>query len=330
MRVACWARRVRRTTARLSRGSALLLLLLSGLPVSASAVPAVVVTSKPVHALVAAVMAGIATPGLLVDGNASPHSYSLRPSQARELQAADVFIRVSGAIEPFSDDLIRTLPKTARVLTLAEQPGVRELALRTGAAFAEATHEHDHGDGHEHEHEHAASGGSARDGHIWLDPENAKAIAVDVAKVLGDVDAANAERYRSNADALVQRIDQLSREIASELAPVRDKPFVVLHDATQYFEIRFGLHAVGAIQLSPLVSPSAKRLSAVRARIKALNAVCVLSEPWLRSGVVDTAVEGTDARVAMIDPEAIALDPGPDLYFTLMRGLAASLRKCLS
>jgi zinc transport system substrate-binding protein len=41
-------------------------------------------------------------------------------------------------------------------------------------------------------------------------------------------------------------------------------------------------------------------------------------------------VEGTGARVGTLDPEAIKLTPSPDLYFTLMRSLAADLTHCLS
>lgn len=325
-----------------------LLPMLLAAPAPAATAPVVVVTSKPVHSLVASVMAGVGTPSLLVEGNASPHTYQLRPSQARELQRAELFVRVGGSVEPFSNDLIRVLPARAKVLTLDDAAGVATLALRTGAAFAPAgeTHQHyhdadearEHDDPeHEHEHEHDhvlgehahALQDGARDGHIWLDPANAKAIVADVAAVLADIDAANADRYRANAGELEQRLDRLAHELANELAPVKAKPFVVLHDATQYFERSFALTAVGAIQLSPAIQPGAKRLAAVRARIRELGAVCVFSEPWSRSHIVETAVEGTGAKTGTIDPEAIALAPGPDLYFTLMHELASSMRRCL-
>jgi zinc transport system substrate-binding protein len=147
---------------------------------------------------------------------------------------------------------------------------------------------------------------------------------------LGLRDPANAARYEANRDDLKQRIDELSAKLAQDLASVRGKPFVVFHDATQYFERRFGLEAVGAIQMAPNVQPGAKRLSEVRARIAQSHAVCVFAEPWLRSRIVDTAVEGTAARIGVIDPEGTALPPGPDLYFALMRGLARDMAACLA
>jgi zinc transport system substrate-binding protein len=311
--------------ARSTAAAAALIVSVYGAAAAGSAAPPmVVVTSKPAHSLVAAVMQGVGTPVLLVDGNASPHSYALRPSQARDVQAAEVFVRVSAAVEPFSDDLIRTLPAAAQVISLAGAPGVATLELRTATAFE--PHEEGEHEGHEHGHD----GGDAIDGHVWLDPANAKSIAAHVAKVLSARDPANAARYEANRDDLKQRIDELSAKLAQDLASVRGKPFVVFHDATQYFERRFGLEAVGAIQMAPNVQPGAKRLSEVRARIAQSHAVCVFAEPWLRSRIVDTAVEGTAARIGVIDPEGTALPPGPDLYFALMRGLARDMAACLA
>jgi len=63
--------------------------------------------------------------------------------------------------------------------------------------------------------------------------------------VLGRADPENKGRYASNADKLAARIDALDRELRDVLAPVRDVPFVVFHDAYQYFERSYALRAVG-------------------------------------------------------------------------------------
>ena len=52
--------------------------------------PQVLATIKPVHSLVAAVMAGVGTPALLIAGAASGHSYVLKPSDARKIASAKV------------------------------------------------------------------------------------------------------------------------------------------------------------------------------------------------------------------------------------------------
>ena len=82
-------------------------------PATAFADLDVVVTIKPIHSLVARLMTGIGTPKLLVDGSASPHAFSLKPSHSRAINNADVFIRVSATVEPFTGKIIKSLPETA-------------------------------------------------------------------------------------------------------------------------------------------------------------------------------------------------------------------------
>ena len=52
-------------------------------------------------------MAGVGSPELLVKGTASPHTYTLRPSEVRALNAADLFFRMSETVEPFTVQLVK-------------------------------------------------------------------------------------------------------------------------------------------------------------------------------------------------------------------------------
>ncbi len=286
--------------------------------------PKVVVTVKPVHALVAAVMAGVAEPTLVVDGSASPHTFTLKPSVARAINSADLFIRVSEQLEPFTRKVAQALPEAVMLVSLADKKsGVKLLEQRASGTFD--AHDHaedgDH-DGHDHEAQH--------DPHIWLDPENAKVIVDVVTKALVAKDPAHAGAYKFNAGALIAKIDVLTLEIEKDLTAVKDKPFIVFHDAYQYFEKRFGLAAAGSVTLSPDQQPSAKRLTAVRRKISELGAVCVFAEPGFQPNLINAVTEDTRARAGTLDPEGVTLTPGPELYFELMRGLAKSAVECLS
>jgi zinc transport system substrate-binding protein len=64
--------------------------------------------------------------------------------------------------------------------------------------------------------------------------------------------------------------------------------------------------------------------------MKSVDVACVFAEPQTNSGLIGAVVEGTGARVGTLDPEAIALAPGPDLYFSHLRSLAADLTRCLA
>ena len=286
--------------------------------------PKVVVTTKPAHALVAGVMTGVADPTLVVDGSASPHTFTLKPSVARAINNADIFIRVSEQLEPFTRKVSEALPPSVTMMTLAdERTGVKLLAQRSSGTFEQHEDEHDH-------HDHGTASAKAIDAHIWLDPGNAKAIVEVVTQTLAAKYPDHAAALKANAAVLAAKIDALSSEIEKELAPVKDKPFIVFHDAYQYFEKRFGLAAAGSVTLSPDQQPSAKRLTAVRKKISELGAVCVFAEPGFQPNLINAVTEGTKARAGTLDPEGIALAPGANLYFELMRGLAKSVVECLS
>lgn len=110
--------------------------------------PRVAADITPVHSLVARVMEGIGTPDLIVQQGASPHGYSLRPSEADALQNADVVIWMGEDLSPWMEDTVDTLADDASVLTLLEADGTMLLDFREGALFE--AHSHDHGDhGHD-------------------------------------------------------------------------------------------------------------------------------------------------------------------------------------
>ncbi len=306
----------------------------AALPAWADA-PKVVVTIKPIHSLVASVMHGVGEPTLLVRGGASPHSYTMKPSDAKALSAADLVVWVGPELEGFLEKPLQANAPKATRLTLMDLKNLTLLQAREGGAWEPHDHGHEHHDHKDHAHkghdhgDHDHEDHEELNSHIWLDPANARAIVTATADALAAKDPADAEAYRTNADRTLQALDALDAELKATLAPVKDKPFVVFHDAYQYFEARYDLSAVGSITVSPDRRPSAKRLSAIRAKIAGLNAACVFSEPQFEPTLVRTVVEGTKAKTGVLDPEGADLPEGETLYPTLMRNLAASLRGCL-
>lgn len=168
------------------------------------------------------------------------------------------------------------------------------------------------------------------DPHVWLDPQNAKAMAEAVAAELSKADPANAAVYKANAQAFANSLDGLSAEIAAELEPVKTVPYVVFHDAYQYFENRFGLSAAGSISDVSAKAPSAKRLKEIRGKIKEVKAACVFREPQYDGKVVTTVIEGTGAKQGVLDPLGADITPGPQAYQQLLAQLSKSLKACLA
>jgi zinc transport system substrate-binding protein len=299
--------------------------------------PVVVASIKPVHSLVTGVMAGRGEPVLLVQATGSEHSYSLRPSQAWALDQADVVFWIGETMETFLIKPLQALSANAKVVALWQTPGLNLLPTREGGMWEERDHGDEHADGdaghgeaeqaeahQEGEHAHGET-----DMHVWLDPGNAKALVAAIATTLSDADPRNASTYQTNAARLDQRLDELDRSLRSRLAAVADRPYVVFHDAYQYFERRYGVSAVGAITINPTLQPGARRLGAIRERLEHLDAACVFAEPQFEPALVDTLIEGTSAGKGVLDPLGAALEEGPDQYFGLMHGLADSLVECL-
>jgi zinc transport system substrate-binding protein len=200
----------------------------------------------------------------------------------------------------------------ARVVELIETPGIALLGYREAG---------DHAEDHEH---------GAIDPHIWLDPDNAKAMVAHIATVLGVADPVNANLYIDNAQAAARDLDALKTRLAAALAPVKDRPFIVFHDAYQYFEAAFGLNGLGAIVLNPETPPGARRLQEIRHRIEDSGVGCVFSEPQFEIGYVTTVLEGTGARTASLDPNGVSVEPGPQAYGQILSDITESLGACLA
>lgn len=285
---------------------------------AAASVPNVVVTIKPIHALVSGVMDGVGTPQLLLSGGESPHTYSLRPSQAQQLHTAQLLIWVGPVLEKFLEKTVSTLDKRVQVLTLFDTPGLTRLAVRTDKEWGPHLHDTD---------EHQEIGWDA---HCWLDPHNAKLFVATVAQTLSRLNPENTARYSENAQRLQMRLEQLDDTIHHDLAMFKDKPFLVFHDAYQYFTQRYHLMEVGSITLAPENSPSAKRLQELRHLVKSRPVRCVFSEPQFPPDLVTTVIEGSGARSGILDPVGADLPAGTEAYFTLLRHLVAAFQQCLA
>lgn len=307
-------------------------------------VPNVAVDIAPIHSLVARVMDGVGTPDLIVQPGASPHEYSLRPSEAAALQDADLVFWIGPDLTPWLNGAIDTIATGATVTELMEADGTIELELREGALFEAHAHEDedDHGDHEEHgdEHgeeaheEHADEHGDhddhgTHDPHAWLSPANAATWLNVIAGQLSAVDPDNAGAYFANAASARAEMDALVDEVNATLDPVRGGSFIVFHDAYQYFEVAFDFPASGAISLSDASDPSPARIAEIQARIAEEGVACVLAEPQFNTGLVETVLDGTQANTGIMDPLGSDLEPGPALYPQLIRNLAGTLAECL-
>lgn len=287
--------------------------------------PEVLVDTPPLHSIAASVMEGVGMPTLLLPPGASPHSYALRPSDATAIARAELILWVGPALTPWLTAPLETLGAEAQQVSLLDSDGWERLPLRDDPAFfANDGHDHDHA----HDHDHGDEDEADTDPHAWLDPLVAAAWAGSIAQILGDMDPENAETYASNASQFATQMAELIATTTADLAPLSGLSFVVPHDAFQYFEVRFDLPALGAITLSDASSAGPAHLAALRDQVQNSGVRCILTDAQTSPEWANLLVDGTEARIVMVDSEGTHLAPGPALYPTLIAGLAQALTEC--
>ena len=310
----------------------------------------VVTSIKPIHSLISYVMDGVGTPGLLVDGSSSPHTFQLKPSHATMLQEADIVFWIGEDLESFLETPLESIAKDAKQVTLMESEDIEMLKFREKNVFddhddhgddhdehgdehdehdehEEHGDEHDeHGDEHDEHAHHDGHNHGEFDIHFWLDPEIAKTIVQIAAKEMSEIDPANASKYEANAAKALNELDQLINDTRGKIN--KDATYVVFHDAYQYFEQRFGIEVIGALTVNPEVLPGAKQLAEIREVIEHEGVNCLFSEPQINPSIAETIASDTGVKAAVLDPLGAELEPGKDLYFDLISDMASSFESC--
>ena len=338
-----------------------------GFPLASQAAsPSVAVDIAPLHSLVSQVMDGAGKPDLLIPAEASPHEYTLRPSQARALSDAQIVFWIGEELTPWLEKAMDNVADSAQKVAMLELDATTKYAFREGATFEghdhheeEAHHDEEHHEDDEHaenkhddhgEEEHAKDEHhdddhsedkhaenahhdehhhDGVDPHAWLDPENAKAWITEIKGVLSKHDPDNAEVYESNAKKAIASLNDLIESARVEVDSLGELRFVVFHDAYQYFEKRLGISAVGSISLGDAEDPSPARVEEIRATVKKLGVACVFTEPQYNPGLVYSVFEGTSvSAIGVMDPLGAALQPGSQHYPELIKGMVKSLSQC--
>jgi len=317
------------------------LLFISNTAVFASETKGVITTIQPINALVNAVIGNTGGSTLLIPSEVSPHEFKLKPSDVKTLQDGNIIFYISNHLESSITKVFKNLPKNIKIVNLMEETGINHLAIRDNEAWERHDHHDDHDkhakkdDDHDDHDKHAKKDDDHDDHekeddvHIWLDPDNAIKIIQKVNKELSLLFPENSQIYNKNATNITNKITELKSELKEELLSIKDKPYIVFHDAYQYFEKVFGLNAVGSIALEDDVATSPKQISYIRNKIIKSNVSCVFQEPQFDNKLVKTVVEGTDAKIGTLDPLGVDIANKKDFYLQLLRNMSKSLKECL-
>jgi len=312
----------------------------------ASETTGIITTIQPITSLVSAVIGNTGKTISLIPTEISPHEYKLKPSDIKKLQNGNIIFYVSDHLETSITKVFENLPKNIKSINLMEDAGIKHLAIRDNEAWERHDHRHGHGDHHDHdkkakEHDDHEDEKHAKkhddhnnhekedDVHIWLSPDNAVKIIKKVNKELSLYFPENAKTYNKNTNQMIKKINELEVELKNELSGIKDKPYIVFHDAYQYFETSFDLNAVGSIALDGDIASSPKQISFIKDKIVKFKASCVFQEPQFDSKLVKIVAEGTNAQIGTLDPLGLNIKSGENFYLQLLKNMAKSLKDCL-
>ena len=300
--------------------SILALFICTGVNVFATETTGVISTIQPINSLVSAVIGNTGKSITIIPSEQSPHDFKLKPSDVKVLQNGNIIFYVSNHLESSITKVFKNLPKNIKLINLMEESGVNHLAIRDNDAWERHDH-HGHDDHDDHEKE--------DDVHVWLSPDNAIKIVQKVNKVLSLYFPENSKIYNDNTTKFIDKIRNLKMELVKELSPIKNKPYIVFHDAYQYFEKTFELNAVGSVALEGDIASSPKQISFIKDKIVKSKASCVFQEPQFDSKLVKIVVEGTDAKIGTLDPLGVNISENKDFYLQLITNMAKSLKECL-
>ncbi|MGB1272049.1 MAG: zinc ABC transporter substrate-binding protein ZnuA [Endozoicomonas sp.] len=305
----------------LKKASVLTLLLAS--PLVFADPPRVLASIKPLQLIAQAITADVTEVDVLLPPGASPHSHSLKPSDARKLHSADVIFWVGPSMEAFLPKMLDST-KNATAVAMMDIPGIR--LRKNGASTSE---EHAHGEKHHDEDEHHHDHGEY-DSHIWLSTFNGRAMATAITKVLASRDKANASQYKKNLKAFLQTMDKADARNTGKLAHTRQRPIVVFHDAYGYLQEQYQLNIAGHFTLNPEQQPGARHLSQLRERLKKAGNTCIFREPQFQPAYIDRLTKGLPVKVSELDPLGENIEARPDGFAHFINTLVDNISECVS
>ena len=282
--------------------------------VGAQSTPNVVVSIKPIHSIVTALMEGVSRPQLLLESSDSAHTFHLKPSQLNLLSNADLVITIGDGFETGLKKTLRNI-KIGSHIIVSEINGLHLFYFRNPD-----TNEVDKNEEHEH---------ADNDLHLWLDIDNMQKTAQYINEQLIKIDPNNRITYEANLIKIQSKLNKLKSELQQQLAPFSSERFAIFSDTLQYFEKSFQLQKPVIITPYHGARLSIHRTLEARKKMKDLKIKCLLYGPENTSKKMNVLSEGLPIKALRIDVLGAKLNAGLDQYFNLMKGLSSQMVECL-
>lgn len=204
----------------------------------------------------------------LVGADSDVHVYTPAPADAKRVADAKLVIVNGLGLEGWLPRLVQSSGSKATIVTASA--GIAPLKL-----------------------------GSAADPHAWQSVPNAKVYVADIANALAAADPDDAELFRTQAKAYLEKLEALDREVREAVAkiPAERRKVISTHNAFGYFAAEYGVQFVAPLGVSTETEPSARDIAAIIGQIKAARIPAVFLENISDDRLIRRIAAETGAKV---------------------------------
>ena len=232
------------------------------------------------------------------------HDYQLSPEDLKTLSNASIFVINGAGMEGFLDRVISN-QKDLNIVTASE--GISLLSSEGEEHSHDDDHdnEEEHSDDHDHDHE--------DNPHVWVSITKNIEQVKNIAKGLSEYDPANAAKYEENANAYIQKLEDLRAEMHEAIDDLPNRNIITFHEAFPYFAEEFNLNIVDVVEVEAGTEPSPKQLEETIEIAKANNVKSLFTEPQYAAKAAETIAKETGIKLYTLDP-IVTGDSTPDSY----------------
>ena len=243
----------------------------------------IVATTLPVYEFTSLLCTGtdLSVGRLVTESISCLHDYTLQVDQMRMIENANVIVISGAGLEAFLDN---ALEHSHMQIDASINVHIHENANN---------HDHDLHDNHSHEHD--------IDPHIWLSPENAKIMAVNIASGLTELYPQHKEAFQRNLDTLTKKLDTLQIYGSDQLSKLKQRELITFHDGFAYFAESFDLHILESVEEESGSEASAAEIIHLVALVNDNNLPAVFTERSGSDACAGIISKETGAKIYTLD-----------------------------
>ncbi|MCA9495596.1 MAG: zinc ABC transporter substrate-binding protein [Nanoarchaeota archaeon] len=271
--------------------------------------PLILTTFYPVEEITKAIVQNTAEVKVVVGTGVEPHSFEPSPTQIVELSKADVFVIMKGMFEHIEEEILNTNPNIKII------DSSLDLELINGNEGEDDEYEEESQDSEDEFEEHDLAHGES-DPHVWLSIHNMEAMTNEIFEQLIEIYPENKELYETNAQAYLDKLEELEKEFATKLSNCEHNKIIVNHKAFGYLAHEYGFEQIGIAGFSPESEPSPKTIQNVVDEAKKHKFKYIFSEGQLDKKTAQTIANDIGGEILELNP--IKLNENEN-YFSIMR-----------